>query len=851
MEERPVVSDRLSADIQHLGALPQGYLLGRYKVLQVLGQGGFGITYHARDTQLEREVAIKEYLPTSLAVRHEGSRVLPRTTELAADFVWGRERFMAEARTLARLDRVPAVVRVHDFLEINGTAYMVMELVRGRTLEARLKHEGPLQQPAIERLLYPLLNGLERLHHTGFIHRDIKPANIVLDDDGHPTLLDFGAARAAIAGRTHAATAIWTPGFAAVEQFMSGAQGPFTDIYALAATLYLCVTNSMPPNAVERLLQDRMAPASRLCSGRYGASLLAGIDAGLAIKASDRPQTMSEWRIVFATGVATHEDPGSSVTVKTEDARPLSLAAPPLPPPIASSSPPAVVSEPPASRPEVPAPTPELRKASVRRMGLVAAAGGLAALVTVGGWLFYRSALVPESPQPAGTGLLPAAAPGDPRSTEDILRRTAEEAQSRAEKLRIEEEARRQAEQLASTQRAEEEARRQAEAEAARRKTEEEARRQAEVAAARLKADEEARRQAEAEAVRRKTEEEARRQAEVAAARLKADEEARRQAEAEAVRRKAEEEARRQAEVAAARLKADEEARRQAEVEAARRKAEDEARRQAEAEAARRKAEEEAVRRKAEDDAKRADADAVGRREEDARRAAEVVEVSLRLSELERRRVQSALTARGFSTQGTDGVFGPRSRQMIAAWQRSRSEPATGFLTSAQHVLLSREGEQAMAREEEQKRLAEEKRKAEEEARIQAAPPQQQPAPSGTQQAARVTTPAAPAVSAGPIDGMWQGNIDCPGFARRAVQMTISAGKGSYIDGSTRVSLAMEGSSVVARISITGDYLVSGGQRDAMAILVGSPTRRKLAMSGQMNAGNFTIIQCTLELSER
>src|SRR4051794_22870113 len=169
------------------GTLPVGTRLRNYELLSILGHGGFGITYYARDTTLGREVAIKEYLPTTLALREDGSMVVPRSTQLAEDFVWGRERFLEEARILASLEGAPAVVRVHDFLEANGTAYMIMGLVHGDTLEQRLKRDGQLAAPIIEGMFDRLLDGLEAVHKAGFLHRDIKPANIMLDVEDHPT----------------------------------------------------------------------------------------------------------------------------------------------------------------------------------------------------------------------------------------------------------------------------------------------------------------------------------------------------------------------------------------------------------------------------------------------------------------------------------------------------------------------------------------------------------------------------------------------------------------------------------------------------------------------------------------
>src|SRR5260370_6863 len=245
-------------------ALQPGQMIGRYEIVAILGQGGFGITYRARDAQLNREVAIKEYLPSALAVRLDGVTVLPRTTRMADDFTWGRQRFVEEGRTLATLQRAPAIVRVFDFLEANGTAYIVMELVPGDTLENRLKSAGRIGAAEVDRILWPLLEGLEQVHATGFLHRDIKPANILLDADGNPTLIDFGASRAAMAGRTAAMTAIFTPRYAAAEQMTSAKQGPWTDIYGVSATLYHSITGRPPPSSLERALNATYEPLTAL-----------------------------------------------------------------------------------------------------------------------------------------------------------------------------------------------------------------------------------------------------------------------------------------------------------------------------------------------------------------------------------------------------------------------------------------------------------------------------------------------------------------------------------------------------------------------------------------------------------
>jgi serine/threonine protein kinase len=292
-------------------ALKTGQTIGRYEILSILGQGGFGITYRARDTQLGREVAIKEYLPSALAVRQDGVTVLPRSTKMAEDFTWGRDRFVSEGQTLASLHGAPAIVHVFDFLEANGTAYIVMELLSGETLEDRLKRDGKLDAEAVDKILWPLLDGLEQVHKAGFLHRDIKPANILLNREGKPTLIDFGASRAAMVGRTTALTAIFTPGYAAAEQMTSARQGPWTDIYGLSATLYHAITGHVPSSAFDRMLDDKYEPLARLAPPGFSRGLCAGIDAGLTVVAISRPQSIAGWRPILGMTSA----PAATATV--------------------------------------------------------------------------------------------------------------------------------------------------------------------------------------------------------------------------------------------------------------------------------------------------------------------------------------------------------------------------------------------------------------------------------------------------------------------------------------------------------------------------------------------------------
>jgi len=310
----------VEGDGEHIDALPAGSRVGKYEILGVLGQGGFGITYRGRDPTLKREVAIKEFLPVFVATRQNRSQVLPRSTHVAEDFRWGRSRFLEEARTLATLTGTPGIVDVFDFIEDNGTAYTVMALARGETLESLLRREGRLPQSAIEQMLPPLLSGLERVHQAGFLHRDIKPGNILIDGDRRPTLIDFGASRGELQDRTRSMTAVYTPGYAPFEQIASEKQGAYSDIYALAATLYHCVTGAAPPSASRRMTVDDLVPASLAARDRYAPTLLAAIDAGLALRAADRPRSIADWRVQFA---------GVSPSAKTTPVR-----QPPAPEPV-------------------------------------------------------------------------------------------------------------------------------------------------------------------------------------------------------------------------------------------------------------------------------------------------------------------------------------------------------------------------------------------------------------------------------------------------------------------------------------------------------------------------------------
>lgn len=290
----------------HRNALPTDYRLHWYQIKKILGQGGFGITYLARDLNLDEDVAIKEYLPIELAVRDNDSSVHPVSTSQEKQFKWGLTRFIDEARTLAKFKH-PHIVRVRSVFEENQTAYMVMEYEHGESLQDILSDRKTIPQDELLRIILPILDGLESVHEVGFIHRDIKPANIFIRTDGIPVLLDFGSARQALGIETKTLTSLVTPGYAPFEQYYSRSdeQGPWTDIYGLSATLYRAIAGRPPLDAVDRskailnMQEDAFTGAGEIGQGKYSPGFLNAVDHGLKFKSSDRPQTIAAWREQF------------------------------------------------------------------------------------------------------------------------------------------------------------------------------------------------------------------------------------------------------------------------------------------------------------------------------------------------------------------------------------------------------------------------------------------------------------------------------------------------------------------------------------------------------------------------
>ncbi len=285
------------------GALPIGSRLGEFEIRGVLGVGGFGIVYLAFDHLLEREVALKEYMPATLAGRTATMHISLLSESNADTFALGLRSFVNEARLLARFDH-PSLVKVHRFWEANGTAYMAMALYKGRTVrDVRLEMRQTPGEAWVRRLLEPLLGAIERLHGEDVYHRDIAPDNILLEADGRPVLLDFGAARRVISDKSQNLTAILKPSYAPIEQYADTPgmkQGPWTDIYALGATVHFLLLGRPPPPAPARAIQDQMVPLAQLEGQGCSPGFLALLDWMLAPLPEDRPQTVAEVRDVLA-----------------------------------------------------------------------------------------------------------------------------------------------------------------------------------------------------------------------------------------------------------------------------------------------------------------------------------------------------------------------------------------------------------------------------------------------------------------------------------------------------------------------------------------------------------------------
>ncbi len=314
MQESPLMADILvdpaapaaqeaPPAVTHVDALPAGTRLAEFEIQGLLGVGGFGLVYRAYDHSLHRTVAIKEYMPAALAGRLHGTTVSVRSSADEAGYQTGLQSFVAEARLLAQFDH-PSLVKVYRFWEANNTAYMVMPLYRGVTLkQARSQMSAPPPEEWLRTVLWSILQALHVLHRSDTLHRDVSPDNIFLQDVGPPVLLDLGASRRAIRDKSYKMTAVLKVNFAPIEQYAEVEdlkQGPWTDLYALAAVVYTMLRNDPPPPATVRVVRDSM-PAVRSVVATvkehfgldYSDRFVRTIDHALAVQPADRPQSLA------------------------------------------------------------------------------------------------------------------------------------------------------------------------------------------------------------------------------------------------------------------------------------------------------------------------------------------------------------------------------------------------------------------------------------------------------------------------------------------------------------------------------------------------------------------------------
>ena len=284
-------------------ALPPGTVLnGRYILGRVLGQGGFGITYIAQDHKTGSLVAVKEYFPDTMAARTDGHSVSAYTGQREENFLYGKECFLNEAKTLAEFIGNPNIVRVHSYFEENNTAYFVMDYVQGTSFQDYLKQHGRLSWQETKRILEPVIGALASVHSKGVIHRDVTPDNIYITNDGTVKLLDFGAARYSLGDKSRSLDVVLKHGYAPREQYSRhGRQGPYTDVYALGATFYYALTGRLPPDSIDRQDEDEFILPSSL-GVKLPAKAEDALCKALAVSAQDRFQSMSEFYLALNEG---------------------------------------------------------------------------------------------------------------------------------------------------------------------------------------------------------------------------------------------------------------------------------------------------------------------------------------------------------------------------------------------------------------------------------------------------------------------------------------------------------------------------------------------------------------------
>jgi serine/threonine protein kinase len=291
----------------HANCLPVGTRVADFEIVGLIGEGGFGIVYLARDLSLDRVVALKEFMPSAFAGRVNGIQVAVRAVKQKNTFDAGLRGFINEARMLAKFSH-PALVEVYRFWEENGTAYMAMRLYKGETLrQALATAEARFDENAIAQTMGPIFDALEMLHREQVFHRDIAPDNIMLTD-GRPVLLDFGSARRIIGDGTQALTTVLKPGYAPIEQYSDDGtmkQGAWTDVYALGGVLYHLATGKVPMQAVSRMLSDPLQSVNEVTGGQFSAPFSDAVAKAMAVHVANRFQTVTEFRVALGWNVGT------------------------------------------------------------------------------------------------------------------------------------------------------------------------------------------------------------------------------------------------------------------------------------------------------------------------------------------------------------------------------------------------------------------------------------------------------------------------------------------------------------------------------------------------------------------
>ena len=290
--------------MKHFDALPDGYEFDDYEIIETIGRGNFGITYLALDVSLSTQVAIKEFFPADLVRRDETLVVRARSEAEITDFETGLSDFLEEARTLASVGHQKNVVRILRFFQHRGTGYIVMEFVPGCELTDEIhEHNGRIETERLYELFVGLMNGLEKVHSSGYLHRDLKPSNIRVNTDGQPVIIDFGTARQNVSAKSRPMTAILTVGYAPIEQYSSNdEQNFYTDIYALGAVAYCALRGAPPPEATLRRKQDPYQPLAPHAIGELEETLFSIIDWSLKPDEEDRPQSIAELREALSAG---------------------------------------------------------------------------------------------------------------------------------------------------------------------------------------------------------------------------------------------------------------------------------------------------------------------------------------------------------------------------------------------------------------------------------------------------------------------------------------------------------------------------------------------------------------------